>query len=96
MTDLEAALARAAAVSERAAAVTRTQPVDPAVRAALDEVSGAASASAAEQSVGERVRCGLLGWDDVWRDPHTLGPAAVRLVQRALVVVAQDIGRAAG
>lgn len=95
MTALEAALARAAAVSERAAAVTRTQPVDPAVRAALDEVSGA-SASAAEQSVGERVRCGLLEWDDVWRDPHALGPAAVRLVQRALVVVAQDFGRAAG
>ena len=61
MTALEAALARAAAVSERAAAVTRTQPVDPAVRAALNEVSGpSASASAAERSVGERVRCGLL------------------------------------
>ena len=94
MSALDAALARAAEVTERAASVTRSAPVDPAVRAALAEVSGP-SASEAERSVAEQVRRGVLDWDELWRDPAALGPAGVRLVQRALVVLAHDIGRAA-
>lgn len=91
---LDAALARAAEVTASAADATRSAPVDPAVRAALDEVSGP-SAPAAERAVGDLVRRGDLGWDDLWRDPASLGPAGTRLVQRAIVVLAHRMAREA-
>lgn len=94
MSRLDAALAHAEAVVERAATATRAAPVDPALRAALGEASGPGAPLAA-RSIGDRVRRGGLDWDDVWRDPEALGPDGVRLVQRALVVAAREIGRAA-
>lgn len=87
---LEAALARAAAATEQAAGATRAVPLDPAVRAALVELSGP-RAAVAQRSIGERVRRGLLDWDEVWREPEALGPDGVRLVQGAMVRVADEI-----
>lgn len=92
---MAAALARAATVREAAAGVTRAAPVDPLVRQALAEVA-AEAVSAAERAVGERVARGRLGWDDVWRDPHALGPGGVRLVQRALVRLSRQVAREVG
>jgi len=90
---LEAALAGAAAACERSAAAGREAPVDPAVRVALAEAAASAP-SAAERAIGERIERGLLDGDEVWRDPHALGPDGVRLVQRAVVAAAREIGRA--
>lgn len=94
MSDLDAALTRAAVATERAADDSRRAPVDPAIRAALAE-AGAAPETTGEHAVAERVRLGLLDWDDVWRDPQGLGPEGMRLVQRALVAAAREIRREA-
>lgn len=91
MSALEVVLSRAESATDRAAAVSRAAPPDPAVRVALAEACDG-SDTVTEHAVGERVRAGLLAWDDVWRDPHALGPGAVRLVQRALVLLARDLG----
>lgn len=91
---LAAALDGAAEVTARAQAATRAAPVDPAVRAALAELCGA-GAVAPRRDLGERVRRGLLDWDEVWQDPRSIGPEGVRLVQQAVLVVAREIGRAA-
>jgi len=94
MSDLDAALDRAAAATERAADVSRRSPVDPAIRAALAEAA-AVPETTGERAIAERVRLGLLGWDDLWRDPQGLGPEGMRLVRRALVVAAREIEREA-
>jgi hypothetical protein len=88
---LQAALARASQASGAAAAATAAAPDEPAARAALAAVC-AAGATAGEREVGERVGDGRLAWDEVWRDPHAHGPSAVRLVQRAIVLMARDLG----
>ncbi|WP_244930003.1 hypothetical protein [Nocardioides sp. W7] len=93
-TAVETALTHAAAATERAAVVSREAPVDLAVQVALAE-AGAASVDVGERAIADRVGRGLLGWDDVWRDPQALGPEGVRLVQRALVLAAREIGREA-
>lgn len=91
--ELEAALARAGAAVARAAEATRAEPADRAVVAALTEAARSATAPA-ERHLGERVEQGRLDWDEVWGDPYALGPDAVRLVQRAVVLAARDLGRA--
>ena len=88
---LDALLARADRVLDRAAAAERAAPPDPRVRAALTAVTGA-GAPLVERSVGERVQRGQATWDQLWADPHAAGPEAVRVVQRAVVVLARDLG----
>ena len=88
---LDALLARADRVLDRAAAAERAAPADPRVRAALTAVCGP-GASLVEQSVAERVRRGRATWEGTWTDPHAGGPEAVRVVQRAIVVLARDLG----
>jgi len=94
VSDLDGALDRAAVVTERAADASRRSPVDPAIRVALAEAAAAPEATG-ERAIAERVRLGLLDWDDLWRGPQGLGPEGVRLVQRALVVAAREIEREA-
>ena len=89
--DLGALLARADRLLDRAAAAERAGPVDPRVRAALVAVTGA-DAPLAERSVAEQVRRGRTAWEQVWQDPHVAGPESVRVVQRAVVVLARDLG----
>lgn len=94
MSDSEPAvdqvLRRVDDVLDAAARRERAAPVDARLLAALAAAAGP-GAPLAQRSVGDRVRRGLVTWDEVWRDPYALGPEAVRVVQTALVALARSV-----